>query len=98
MVQRLRDQPALARNTHAALRKLFAWAVDQPLVYLLYLGAGYWRPTLFLSLASIVSLGPLLTGSCSPFRVEICHSALGPIAGKRTLRPIIDDRGGEGEG
>src|SRR5690606_23001755 len=29
VIRRLRDRPALARNTHAVLRKLFAWAVDQ---------------------------------------------------------------------
>jgi hypothetical protein len=29
VIQRLKDRPALARNTHATLRKLFAWAVDQ---------------------------------------------------------------------
>lgn len=29
VIQRLLDRPALARNTHATLRKLFAWAVDQ---------------------------------------------------------------------
>jgi len=29
VVQRLRAQSALARNTHAVLRKLFSWAVDQ---------------------------------------------------------------------
>jgi len=29
VIQRLKDRPALARNTHAVLRKLFAWAVDQ---------------------------------------------------------------------
>ena len=29
VINRLRDRPALARNTHAVLRKLFAWAVDQ---------------------------------------------------------------------
>lgn len=29
VIQRLNDRPALARNTHATLRKLFAWAVDQ---------------------------------------------------------------------
>src|SRR3546814_4720046 len=27
--RRLKDRPALARNTHAVLRKLFVWAVDQ---------------------------------------------------------------------
>lgn len=29
VIQRLKDRPALARNTHAVLRKLFAWAVDE---------------------------------------------------------------------
>ncbi|WP_085810157.1 site-specific integrase [Sphingomonas sp. TZW2008] len=29
VILRLKDRPALARNTHAVLRKLFAWAVDQ---------------------------------------------------------------------
>jgi integrase len=29
VIQRLKDRPALARNSHATLRKLFAWAVDQ---------------------------------------------------------------------
>lgn len=29
VIQRLKDRPALARNTHATLRKMFAWAVDQ---------------------------------------------------------------------
>lgn len=29
VIQRLKDRPALARNTHAVLRKLFGWAVDQ---------------------------------------------------------------------
>ncbi|WP_237487341.1 tyrosine-type recombinase/integrase [Parapontixanthobacter aurantiacus] len=29
VIRRLSDRPALARNTHATLRKLFAWAVDQ---------------------------------------------------------------------
>ena len=29
VINRLRDRPALARNTHGVLRKLFAWAVDQ---------------------------------------------------------------------
>jgi len=29
VIQRLKDRTALARNTHAVLRKLFAWAVDQ---------------------------------------------------------------------
>ncbi|WP_422057979.1 tyrosine-type recombinase/integrase [Sphingomonas sp.] len=29
IIQKLKDRPALARNTHAVLRKLFAWAVDQ---------------------------------------------------------------------
>lgn len=29
VIQRLKDRPALARNTHATLRKLFKWAVDQ---------------------------------------------------------------------
>lgn len=29
VIRRLRDRPALARNTHAVLRKLFVWAVDQ---------------------------------------------------------------------
>lgn len=29
IIQRLKDRAALARNTHAVLRKLFSWAVDQ---------------------------------------------------------------------
>lgn len=29
VIQALKDRPALARNTHATLRKMFAWAVDQ---------------------------------------------------------------------
>lgn len=29
VIQRLKDRPALARNTHATLRKMFVWAVDQ---------------------------------------------------------------------
>lgn len=29
VIQRLKDRTALARNTHAVLRKLFAWAIDQ---------------------------------------------------------------------
>lgn len=29
VIRRLQDRPALARNTHAVMRKLFAWAVDQ---------------------------------------------------------------------
>ena len=29
VIQRLRDRPALARNTHATLRRMFRWAVDQ---------------------------------------------------------------------
>jgi hypothetical protein len=29
VIDALRDRPALARNTHAVLRKLFAWAVDR---------------------------------------------------------------------
>ena len=29
VIRRIKDRPALARNTHAVLRKLFAWAVDQ---------------------------------------------------------------------
>lgn len=29
VIQRLKDRTALARNTHAVLRKLFSWAIDQ---------------------------------------------------------------------
>lgn len=29
VINKIRDRPALARNTHAVLRKLFAWAVDE---------------------------------------------------------------------
>lgn len=29
IIRRIKDRPALARNTHAVLRKLFVWAVDQ---------------------------------------------------------------------
>jgi integrase len=29
VIQALKERPALARNTHATLRKMFAWAVDQ---------------------------------------------------------------------
>lgn len=29
VIRKLKDRPALARNTHAVLRKMFAWAVDE---------------------------------------------------------------------